>query len=135
MSTPESGAVIVFTLQALGLSPASASQAATDPRISWTDEALAACIYDCETSGMRNPAGALWSVYLQHGTLPKPAPTARPVPAVPPCSFCGQPVSECGGVHGLAMTLVCVECAKPLMDCKGRHAKVVPFAPRKRRKG
>ncbi len=101
---------VAASLTALGVYPASAKRAAADTRILWTAETLEACVAYVRRSQADDPAAALWSQYLQHGTTP-PALTVIPSPApVVICPVCKvdphapQPDAPdgCQGLHGWA---------------------------------
>jgi hypothetical protein len=122
MADDLSVAVVTAALQQFGLAPLYAQKAAGDSRIQWTEDALAACQHDIETSTMRKPANALWSTYLQHGQIP-PLPYSPPVDELRcPFSGCdaGGDLSKCHGIHGYLRLLPCLNCGKPIRKCWGR---------------
>jgi hypothetical protein len=107
MSVPLDRDDVCALLIELGLFPVSARAAADNERITWTDDAVVACMADVERTGS---AGALWTRYLLSGHLPpmpKPA-KVKPSPDAPltSCPICAGDLAECHGIHGYAATLL-----------------------------
>ena len=115
-------AVVIATLEALGMATLYTQRAAADTRIEWTDAALEACAHDIDTSTMRKPANALWSTYLSKGQLP-PLPRLAPVLDMRRCPVtecdAGGDLSVCHGVHGWVRLLPCWSCGRELDACRG----------------
>jgi hypothetical protein len=130
---PES--VVVAALTEIGLFPISAQTAAADTRITWTEQALIACVYESDHSTARNPAANLWLHYLLHGRLP-PLPKVKPADDDEPdtsCPVCKGDVRECRGLHGFVLKVPCWICHKPLAVCKGACTPMVATTRRSTR--
>lgn len=146
MSEP-SRAEVIETLISLDVDRVRAESAADDPRLAWTDDALAACIDDVVTSPSRkinHPGLALWSRYLSKGAFPpsqakakgKQAHTEQLVRCPFPDCYAGGDLSVCRGVHGFLRSLACVGCGQNVMVCGGccPVVEVVSVAKPARRK-
>ena len=120
----------------MGIFPISARAAADNKNITWTDDAIFACMQDVK----RSSAGALWTGFLLHGNLPpmpKPAkvkPTADEQSTYDTtCPVCKGDIRECRGLHGFVLTVPCWICHKPLAECRGECTPMVATTRRSTR--
>jgi hypothetical protein len=108
MSETAAAAAVIVVLKELGLETWQAEQAAGDPLLVWTEDALVRCVQSVVQSTADRPAAVLWSALSKRHAIPgvKHKTPLRLVTEDAPyvCPVCKADFAVCKGMHGWAAT-------------------------------